>query len=173
MQDFDKSFISKAFLRSVWAHHYESFKDSPAESKLIDRLHRWASRDVHKETSSQSALLEEFFRGIWNYTQAGQAGGGENYTLLPAFPVEGAGQRGGMGEADAALGFFTSLEGSPVPQVLVEFKDIKSALDAPQKRKGNSRSPVKQVLDYLYSSRRGMFGYEPIIIDLGNCYRHE
>ena len=47
--------------------------------------------------------------------------------------------------------------------MLVEFKDIKSALDAPQKRKGNARSPVKQGLDYLFASRKGMFGYEPII----------
>lgn len=68
-----------------------------------------------------------------------------------------------MGEADAALGFFTPDEPDPIPQVLVEFKDITSALDAPQRRKNNSRSPVKQGLDYLYASRKGMFGYEPII----------
>lgn len=68
-----------------------------------------------------------------------------------------------MGIADAALGHFAPNEASPIPQVLVEFKDINSALDAPQKRKGNSRSPVKQGLDYLYAARKGMFGYEAII----------
>jgi hypothetical protein len=47
--------------------------------------------------------------------------------------------------------------------VLCEFKDIKSALDAPQKRKGNSRSPVQQGLDYLSAARRGLFGNEPIV----------
>lgn len=157
------SFISKSFLRSVWSHEYETFKDSPEEVELLERLRRWAARVMQKETTAQAALLEEFFRATWGYVQAGQVGGEANYTLRPAFPVAGAGQRGGMGEADAALGFFTPDELAPIPQVLVEFKDIKSALDAPQKRKGNSRSPVKQGLDYLFASRKGMFGYEPVI----------
>ena len=163
MNEFTNSFISKTFLRSVWAHEYETFKESPEEAELIERLSRWVARGSQKETTAQSALLQEFFGATWGYIQAGLAGGETNYSLFPAFPVAGAGQRGGMGEADAALGFFTPNEISPVPQVLVEFKDIKSALDAPQKRKGNSRSPVKQGLDYLYASRKGMFGYEPII----------
>jgi hypothetical protein len=163
MSDIQNTFISKSFLRSVWAHEYETFKDSPEEAKLIERLRRWAARGTQKETTAQAALLEEFFRATWGYVQAGQEGAEANYTLYPAFPVPGAGQKGGMGEADAALGFFGPEEVSPIPQVLVEFKDIKSALDAPQKRKGNSRSPVKQGLDYLYASRKGMFGYEPII----------
>lgn len=163
MSDIQNSFISKSFLRSVWAHEFETFKDSPEEAELLERLKRWAARGAQKETTAQAALLEEFFRATWGYVQAGQAGGEQNYTLHPAFPVAGAGQRGGQGEADAALGFFTPDVAAPIPQVLVEFKDIKSALDAPQKRKGNARSPVKQGLDYLYASRKGMFGYEPII----------
>lgn len=163
MNDSQNSFISKAFLRSVWAHEYETFKDSPEEADLFERLKRWAARGKQKETTAQSALLHEFFVVTWGYVQAGQAGSEQNYSLYPAFPIAGAGQRGGTGEADAALGHFTPDEASPIPQVLVEFKDIKSALDAPQKRKGNSRSPVKQGLDYLYSARKGMFGYEPII----------
>jgi hypothetical protein len=163
MGDLQNSFISKSFLRSVWAHEYETFKDSPEETGLFERLKRWAARGTQKETTAQSALLQEFFGATWGYVQAGQAGGEQNYSLYPAFPVAGAGQRGGTGEADAALGHFTPDEASPIPQVLVEFKDIKSALDAPQKRKGNTRSPVKQGLDYLYAARKGMFGYEPII----------
>lgn len=126
-------------------------------------MKRWAARGAQKETTAQSALLQEFFGTTWGYVQDGQEGGEQNYSLYPAFPVAGAGQRGGTGEADAGLGHFTSNEKSPIPQVLVEFKDIKSALDAPQKRKGNTRSPVKQGLDYLYAARKGMFGYEPII----------
>ena len=163
MSELQNSFIAKSFLRSVWAHEFETFKDSTEETELFERLNRWAARDKHKETTAQAALLEEFFRATWGYVQAGQEGGETGYTLFPAFPVAGAGQRGGMGEADAALGFFTPDDTAPIPQVLVEFKDIKSALDAPQKRKGNSRSPVKQGLDYLFASRKGMFGYEPII----------
>jgi len=163
MGDIQNSFISKSFLRSVWAHEYETFKDSPEEKELVERLKRWAARGAQKETTAQSALLQEFFGATWGYVQAGQAGGEQNYSLYPAFPVAGAGQTGGKGEADAALGHFTPDEASPIPQVLVEFKDIKSALDAPQKRKGNTRSPVKQGLDYLYAARKGMFGYEPII----------
>lgn len=163
MGDMQNSFISKSFLRSIWAHEYETFKDSPEETELLERLKRWAARGTQKETTAQSALLQEFFGATWGYVQAGQAGGEQNYSLYPAFPVAGAGQRGGTGEADAALGHFTPDEASPIPQVLVEFKDIKSALDAPQKRKGNTRSPVKQGLDYLYAARKGMFGYEPII----------
>lgn len=163
MADIQNSFISKSFLRSVWAHEYETFKDSLEEAELLERLKRWAARGVQKETTAQSALLQEFFSATWGYVHAGQAGGEENYSLYPAFPVAGAGQRGGTGEADAALGHFTPNEAIPIPQVLVEFKDIKSDLDAPQKRKGNTRSPVKQGLDYLYAARKGMFGYEPII----------
>ena len=66
-----------------------------------------------------------------------------------------------MGEADAALGWFGT-EPHPVPQVLCEFKDIKSALDAPQARKGNTRSPVKQCQDYIRGARKGLFGNEPV-----------
>ncbi|MCC5845266.1 MAG: Eco57I restriction-modification methylase domain-containing protein [Verrucomicrobia bacterium] len=36
-----------------------------------------------------------------------------------------------------------------MPQVLCEFKDIRSGLEARQNRKGNARSPVDQAFDYL------------------------
>lgn len=52
--------------------------------------------------------------------------------------------------------------GLRIPQVVCEFKDIKSALDAPQNRKGNNRSPVMQARDYLWNARRGRFGNEPV-----------
>ena len=163
MSDLANSFISKSFLLSVWAHEFETFKDSAEETALVERLQRWASRGTQKETTAQSPLFEEFFRSTWGYVHAGQQGAETHYSLFPAFPVSGAGQGGGIGIADAALGHFAPNEASPIPQVLVEFKDINSALDAPQKRKGNSRSPVKQGLDYLYAARKGMFGYEAII----------
>ncbi|MEX2642151.1 MAG: DNA methyltransferase [Acetobacterales bacterium] len=50
-----------------------------------------------------------------------------------------------------------------LPQVLCEFKDITSALDAPQRRKRDNRSPVQQGLSYLSAARRGIFGHEPIV----------
>ena len=49
-----------------------------------------------------------------------------------------------------------------IPQVLCEFKDIRSRLDAKQNRKGNTRSPVDQCLNYLRGARRGLFGNEPV-----------
>ena len=88
MTEIQNSFISKSFLRYVWAHEYESFKDSREEADLIGRLGRWAARGTQKETTAQAALLEEFFRATWGYVHAGQ--GGANYTLHPAFPVAGA-----------------------------------------------------------------------------------
>lgn len=163
MWDAYGSFLSKSFLRSEWAHEYETFKDSPEERELAERLARWSNRAEQTETTAQSALLEEFFRSTWGYLQSGQAGAEDQYTLYPEFPVPGAGQQGGIGQADAALGYFSADGSNPIPQVLVEFKSIQSNLDAPQRRKGNSRSPVKQGLDYLFSARRGMFGNEPIL----------
>ena len=43
-------------------------------------------------------------------------------------------------------------DGDSVPQILCEFKDIRSGLDAKQARKGNNRSPVEQCFDYLQSA---------------------
>ncbi|MGH7153053.1 MAG: hypothetical protein ACREF3_03915, partial [Acetobacteraceae bacterium] len=47
--------------------------------------------------------------------------------------------------------------------MLCEFKGIGTSLDAEQKRKGNTRSPVRQCLDYLSHARKGMIGSEPIL----------
>lgn len=163
MRDLHSSFVTRQFLRSVWALDYEAFKDSDEERQLFERLKRWAARTDLKETSAEAALLEEFFRQTWGYVQSGQTGADASFTLYPQFSVPGAGAKGGPGSADAALGHFTSADENLVPQALCEFKDIKSALDAPQKRKGNNRSPVKQGLDYLSVARRGLFGNEPIL----------
>lgn len=163
MTDLHNAFVTKVFLRSVWALDFEAFKDGEEERQLLDRLNRWASRTDLKETAAEAAFLEEFFRRTWGYVQSGQDGSDESFTLYPKFSIPGAGAKGGPGEADAALGYFNSAGGNLIPQVLCEFKDIKSALDAPQKRKGNNRSPVRQGLDYLAAARRGLFGDEPIL----------
>ncbi len=163
MQDLHNSFISKSFLRSVWALDFEAFKGSDAERELESRLDLWAKRKDLKETSAEAAFIDVFFRDCWGYLQPGQAGTEAGFALYPKFPVPGAGAKGGAGEADLAIGHFTKDAPSYVPQVLCEFKDIRSALDAPQKRKGNTRSPVKQCLDYLSAARRGMVGNEAIV----------
>jgi hypothetical protein len=163
MSELRDAFLTKAFLHSNWAIDYEAFKGSEEEHQLLERLERWATRKDLREKSAEPALLEEFFRQTWNYVQTGQLGAEDNFTLWPKFPVPGAGPKGGVGEADAAMGYFSKDGSTNVPQVLCEFKDIKSDLDAPQRRKGSTRSPVRQCLDYLGFARRGMFGNEPIL----------
>ena len=160
MQDLQNAFLNPVFLRSVWANDYEVFKDSSEERALHERLRRWAGRADLKETSAEAAFIAEFFHATWGYVQSGQAGSERGFTLWPKFPIQGAGAKGGTGGADLAIGFFG--EGpAEVPQVVCEFKDIRSSLDADQRRKGNTRSPVRQALDYLGHARRGMVGSEP------------
>jgi hypothetical protein len=164
MTDLFSSFISKSFLRSVWAIEFEAFKESPGEKALDDRLLRWSQRKDLRETSAEAAFIQEFFHDTWGYEQTGQVGSEPDlFTLWPKFPVAGAGEKGGTGAADLAIGYFRKDDKNVVPQVLCEFKDIRSDLDAPQKRKGNNRSPVRQCLDYLSFARRGMFPSDPIL----------
>jgi hypothetical protein len=164
MTDLHRSFISKSFLRSVWALEYEAFKGSVEETALIQRLQTWSSRRDLRETSAEAAFIQEFFHDTWGYAQSGQQGSKAGvFSLWPKFPISGAGERGGVGAADLAIGLFRNDEENPIPQVLCEFKDIRSDLDAPQKRKGNNRSPVRQCLDYLSYARRGLFPSDPIL----------
>ncbi|MGH7193051.1 MAG: Eco57I restriction-modification methylase domain-containing protein, partial [Candidatus Saccharimonadales bacterium] len=157
-------FISKTFLRSVWAAEFEGFKDSEDEAALNERLRRWSKRKDLRETSAEAAFIQEFFHDTWGYEQTGQAANEPgSFTLWPKFPIAGAGERGGVGSADLAIGFFRKEDEKPVPQILCEFKDVRSDLDAPQKRKGNNRSPVRQCLDYLSYARRGLFPSDPIL----------
>lgn len=162
MAEADSGFVSRAFLRSVWASDYAAFQDSPAEAELLARLRRWAARTDLKETSAEAAFIEEFFRATWGYAQSGQAGTEAGFSLWPQFKVPGAGASGGPGQADLAIGWFA--KGTPpVPQALCEFKSVRSALDADQRRKGSTRSPVRQCLDYLSHARKGMMGGEPVV----------
>ncbi len=164
MVELFNSFIAKSFLRSVWALEFEAFKGSEDEAALDDRLRRWSARKDLRETSAEAAFIEEFFHQTWGYDQTGQVGAvAGTFTLWPKFPISGAGEKGGVGSADLAIGYFKKEENTPVPQVLCEFKDIRSDLDAPQKRKGNNRSPVRQCLDYLGFARRGLFPTDPIL----------
>ncbi len=163
MSEFHNSFLGRSFLRSVWGAEYEAFKDSQEEARLRETLRLWSERKDLKETSAEAAFLQTFFVELWGYTQAGQQEKKLGFNLHPKYAVKGAGERGGTGEADLAIGWFDNPHLPDAPQVLCEFKDIRSALDAPQKRKGNTRPPVKQCLDYLSASRRSFFGNEAVL----------
>jgi hypothetical protein len=164
MAELFSSFPSKNFLRSIWGLEYEGFKDSPEEAVLDARLRRWSDRRDLGETSAEAAFIEEFFHQTLGYAQTGQAGTeGGSFTIWPKFSISGAGERGGTGEADLAVGFFHRESAGAIPQVVCEFKDVRSNLDAPQRRKGNNRSPVRQCLDYLSFARRGLFPSDPVL----------
>jgi hypothetical protein len=64
MTDLFSSFISKAFLRSVWALEFEAFKGSEEEVALDDRLRRWSARKDLRETSAEAAFIQSFFHDL-------------------------------------------------------------------------------------------------------------
>jgi len=83
------------------------------------------------------------------YSTAGTQAKSEGYNLFPQFPVAKAGQGGGTGEADLAIGWFGLADIPQTPQALCEFKDDRSGLDAAQNRKGNDRSRVNTLLSHI------------------------
>jgi hypothetical protein len=147
------------FLAARFEAEYQDYLRSGADADMLRRLRAWASRDVLHETASEAAFIRHFFHDLWGYVLQGGEEGDGFYHCHPQFPVAGAGQRGGTGEADLALGRF-SADSAKIPQVLCEFKDIRSGLDAPQNRAGSRRSPVEQALDYLRESRTVLAGTE-------------
>ena len=148
--------FSTAYLRSIWSKDYENFKKSKEAETLHFRLNNWADKDWQKETASEAAFVEVFFKQTWGYFASGEAEKTYGYTLQQQFPVKGAGQRGSTGAADIALGYFGRDHMAEIPQVLGEFKDDSSGLDKPQTSRPNTRSPVDQCLDYLRESRTGL-----------------
>jgi type I restriction-modification system DNA methylase subunit len=155
--------FSDAYLRAAYADEYSAFHNSEIEVALINRLINWQGRAKNlTETQEEGAFLDAFFRGTWGYRANGEGIAGQGFTSFPKFRVAGAGQTGGVGEADLALGWFDHQEVPPTPQVLCEFKDIRSNLDARQNRKGNTRSPVKQCADYLREAGKELYGNEAI-----------
>jgi hypothetical protein len=159
MFDDSRAFVSRAFLQSELALDYKGYSDAE-DAAIAARLRAWDERLHMKETSAEGAFIQTFFVDTWGYGDAGRVAP-DQVTLIPKFSIAGEGAGGGRGEADLALGWFGA-NPAATPQVLCEFKDIRSDLDAPQRRKGSARSPVKQCLDYLKGARRGLFGYEPV-----------
>ncbi|MDZ7698131.1 MAG: DNA methyltransferase [Deltaproteobacteria bacterium] len=137
----------------------------PEAEALHIRLKNWAARDWQKETASEGAFVQVFFKEIWGYRAAGEGDKDEGYTLQQQYPVKGAGQGGSTGAADIALGYFGRGDSEGIPQLLGEFKNDRSGLDKPQKGRPNDRSPVDQCLDYLRESRTGLIS--PILPSWG------
>lgn len=150
------SLFNYAYLRSLWADEFESFRHSSEATALLEKLDHWAERMRLNETGAQEALINIFFRQVWDYHAAGETSAEEGFTLWPQFPVKGAGQSGGTGQADIALGYFRPDDVQPIPQVLGEFKDDRSGLDKPQAGRKNPRTPVEQCFDYLREARSGL-----------------
>jgi hypothetical protein len=143
--------FDEPFLRAQWGAEFDAFEKSPEADALLARLRAWAGREQLSERSSEAAFIQRFFVETWGYRLQGHAEADSAYTCRPQFEVSGAGQSGGTGFADLALGHFGT-DGDGIAQVLCEFKDIRSGLDARQHRKNNDRSPVDQCFDYLQSA---------------------
>lgn len=157
-----QTLFSEAFLRAVFDTQFQTFRGSAQENELLNRLGKWSSKSFQKETSAEGAFSHLFFEETWGYIPSGKNSHGEHYTFYPKYPIAGAGQGGGTGEADAALAIVGHKTIPATPQVLCEFKDVRSNLDAPQKRKGNNRSPVKQCADYLREAMKPLYGNEAV-----------
>ncbi len=150
--------IERTYLRRELTPEYGDWQGSEHESELLQRLRNWVDRQVTGETQIQDAFVQRFFVETWGYRQDG--GGHDDFTMWSQFPVAGAGQRGGQGSADLALGRFGP--DATTPQVLCEYKGVGARLDAPQARKGNTRSPAQQALDYLTFAKRAAPQAQPV-----------
>ncbi len=154
-----KPLLDREFLKAELAYEYQDYLAAGSDDDLRARLTEWAKRELKRETQAEAAFTKRFFADLWGYRfDEGQEGG---FELWPKLAIAGSGQTGNRGEADLALGLFGGGRAA-IPQVVCEFKDVRSGLDAPQPRKGNTRSPVMQAKDYLWNARRGLFGNEPV-----------
>jgi hypothetical protein len=142
--------FSDDYLLSLWGEDFAHYRESGRDEELRQRLLRWHERHpVRTERQLESQFIALFFKDIWGYWGTGEKDQASGFCLDAQYAVPGSGQGGGTGAADLALGWWGREDVPEVAQVLCEFKDIRSGLDAPQSRKGNNRSPVKQCFDYL------------------------
>jgi hypothetical protein len=153
MAELFKPLLERSFLASALDSEFQTFKNTDTEKTLLARLEAWNARTIKGETKIEAAFIGRFFEETWGYRPDGQ---GPTWTLQQQFAIPGAGAGGAGGSADLALGNFGE-GGTMVPQVLCEFKGVGSDLDKAQARKGNTRSPARQALDYLSFARRGFF----------------
>ncbi len=160
MFDDSRAFVTRAFLRAELDIEYRAYAAGGTDEALLQRLRDWDSRLQLSETQAEGAFTQTFFVDTWGYGQTGH-GAQDDHTIIPQFRIPGEGAGGGSGAADLALGWFRGRI-DETPQVLCEYKDIRSKLDARQNRKGSNRTPVEQCLNYVRGARRGMFGNEPV-----------
>jgi len=155
------AFITRSFLRSVWALEFDAYVASGEDAACLETLRNWSSRVARGEVADGGALIATLFTNLWGYRDVGAQADGV-HSVYPQFPVPGAGPRGRGGAADAALGWF-GVEGVPAGmQVACEFKPLDTDLDAPQRGRHDNRTPVEQALNYLACARRGMVGNEDV-----------
>ncbi len=154
-----KPLLDREFLKAELHYEFLDYQASDNDAALQERLRGWTSREIKRETQAESSFIQRFFVETWGYRDDGT--GADSYNLHPKFSIAGSGQTGSRGEADLGVGMFGG-DRPLVPQIVCEFKDVSSGLDAPQNRKGNNRSPVYQARDYLWGARRGLFGNEPV-----------
>lgn len=154
-----KPLLDRSFLRRVLEYEFQDYLSAGEDAPLLERLKNWLARELKTETKAQDSFVQRFFVETWGYRQDGT--GAPVYHLQSQFEVAGAGQGGGKGRADLGIGHFGA--GLPqIPQIVCEFKDMKSGLDDKQNRKGNNRSPVQQAQDYLWGARRGVAMNAPV-----------
>ncbi|MCB1189396.1 MAG: N-6 DNA methylase [Leptospiraceae bacterium] len=155
--------FAENYLLSSWDAGFHNFSEN-VDKELLKKFENWASKEFQKETAAESTFVDIFFKQIWGYTASGELNAEEGYTCHSQYPIQKAGQKGGTGEADFALGYFGKNDiVSKIAQVLCEFKDIRSGLDESQNRKGNNRSPVKQCADYIKEVFSSLYGNEPVL----------
>ena len=159
MFDDSRSFLPRPFLRSEFELDFRAF-GAEQDAQLLQRLKDWDGRLHLNETQAEGAFTQTFFVDTWGYGESGRVPP-DQHTIIAKLPIPGEGAGGGAGEADLALGWFRGSKNA-ISQVLCEFKDIRSRLDAKQNRKGSTRSPVEQCLNYVRGARRGLFGNEPV-----------
>lgn len=163
MSNINQPLFAENFLLSHWDRDFQNYVKS-IDEEILEQLKNWASKDFQKETTAESTFVNLFFKKLWNYIASGESSSEEGYTCQSQYPIQRAGQKGGTGEADLALGYFGKNDSiSKIPQVLCEFKDIRSRIDEPQNRKGNNRSPVKQCADYIKEAFSSLYGNEPVL----------
>jgi hypothetical protein len=154
-----KPLLDREFLKAELHYEFRDFRANGQDDVVKARVADWHKRTEKKETKAEASFIQRFFVETWAYREDGT--GADSFHLRPKFAIAGAGQTGNRGEADLAIGHFGGTR-PEIPQVVCEFKDVKSGLDKPQNRKGNNRSPVQQAKDYLWNARRGLFGNEPV-----------
>lgn len=155
--------FADSYLMATWSSDYEDYKKSGVDKILLERINNWSNKDFQKETAAEHNFVQQFFVDTFGYTHSGSHAKKLGYSIDPKYAVKKSGQSGGTGEADLALGNFGCDKISSIAQVVCEFKDIRSNLDSPQKRKGNNRSPVKQCMEYLREARLQVSGSKNVL----------